>query len=308
MGAPRRPSLDLLRGFVAVGRRMSITLAAKDLFLTQSALSRQVQALEEQLGAPLFARGYRAISFTAEGERLYRAAAPALRQLDEALDELTLRHASRPVTVSTTIGFTVLWLMPRLAAFQAAHPHVDLRVSAHNTVMDLRGAGIDLAIRYAPAGNVPPDATQLFPETVVPVASPALGLAALEAPGAFEGTALLEFEEPRYPWLQWQHWLDAQGWTDARPRAMLHFNQYDLVIQAALAGQGVALGRRALLAPLLESGQLVALAPATGGDAGGYGYWLLGADRTPRPEVETVRAWILDEAARQQATEDHDDA
>jgi len=142
------------------------------------------------------------------------------------------------------------------------------------------GSGIDLAIRYASARHVPPGSPRLFDEVVVPVASPSLGVDALRSPRALSGLTLLEFEE-RYPWLQWGHWLESRGWQSARPRGTLQFNQYDLVIQAALAGQGVA------------------LAPPRRGETQGYAYWLVRAPGTARPEVERVADWITREAARQ---------
>ena len=301
MAVPGLPSLDLLRGFVAVGRRMSITLAARDLFLTQSAVSRQIHALEAQVGVPLFTRGHRSIAFTPEGERLFRSADAAIRQLHDAVGELATQRRARPVTLSTTIGFTALWLMPRLGRFQREHPDVDVRVSAHNAVMDLRGSGIDLAIRYASGRHVPPDSPRLFEEVVVPVASPSLGVGGLRSPRALSGLTLLEFEE-RYPWLQWGHWLESRGWQSARPRGTLQFNQYDLVIQAALAGQGVALGRRELIRPMLDDGRLVALAPPRRGEARGYAYWLVRASGAVRPEVDRVVAWIEREARSRPGT------
>lgn len=291
----RLPSLDLIRGFVAVGRRMSITRAARDLHLTQSAVSRQVRALEAQLGTRLLTRGYRSIAFTPEGERLFRVADAALDQLQDVVAELRGAGRVKPVTVSAAIGFTGLWLLPRLSRFQALHPDVDVRVSAHNRVMDLRHDGVDLAIRYTSAGRAPPGARRLFDEVVVPVASPALCVTAMSR-RALPTLSLLEFDDPRYPWLHWRPWLAAVGWKDAKPRAFLQFNQYDMVIQAALAGQGVALGRRGLIGPLLEQGQLVALAAPRAGDVAGYGYWLLQAEDAPRGEVAQVADWIVAEA------------
>lgn len=295
--AARLPSLDLVRGFVAVGRRMSITLAARDLHLTQSAVSRQVHALEAQLGTRLLVRGHRAIAFTPDGERLFRSADPAVRQLHDVLGELGSRGRVRPVTVSAAIGFTGLWLLPRLRHFQALHPDVDVRVAAHNRVVDLRNDGIDLAIRYTSTERVPPGARLLFPESVVPVASPSLRIRSLDPERVLRGQTLLEFDDARYPWLQWRPWLAANGREAEKPRAFLHFNQYDLVIQAALAGQGVALGRRSLIASLLEDGRLVELAAPVVPDVGGYGFWLLQAEASPRPEVIDVARWIVREAA-----------
>ena len=118
----RLAPLDLIRGFVAVGRRMSITLAAQDLCLTQSALSRQVRALEDWLGFVLFQRGYRSISFTPEGERLFRTADAAVQQLQEVFEVLGHAQEGLPVTITASIGVTGLWLLPRINGFQRRYP------------------------------------------------------------------------------------------------------------------------------------------------------------------------------------------
>lgn len=299
MGMPlplvQLPSLDLVRGFVAVGRRMSITLAAEDLCLTQSAVSRQVHALESLLGVKLLTRGYRAIAFTPEGERLFRAADAAVGQLQGLLGELRTTGALRPVTLSASIGFTGLWLLPRLARFQQQHPGVDLRVSANNRIADLRNEGIDLAVRYIPPASAPEGARWLFGESMAPVAHPSLGFKALRSAAAVGRLHLLDFDNPQHPWLRWGDWLAAQGWAAAKPRSVLHFNQYDQVIQAALAGQGVALGRLELIRPLLDEGRLVVL--ATPGDAARttHGYWLVQAEADAREDVRRVVDWIAGE-------------
>src|ERR1700728_3649877 len=124
----RLAPLDLIRGFVAVGRRMSITLAAQDLCLTQSALSRQVRALEDWLGFVLFQRGYRSIFFTPEGERLFRPADAAVQQLQEVFEVLGHAQEGLPVTITASIGVTGLWLLPRINGFQRRYPNVDLRL------------------------------------------------------------------------------------------------------------------------------------------------------------------------------------
>jgi DNA-binding transcriptional LysR family regulator len=292
----RLPPLDLLRGFVAVGRRMSITLAAHDLCLTQSAVSRQVNALEERLGVKLLVRGYRSIAFTPEGERLFRSADGALQQLQDVAGEMQARGAARPVMLSASIGVTGLWLLPRLSRLQALHPGLDLRVSASNRVADLRHEGIDLAIRYTTPSSAPAGAVRLFGESIAPVAHPALGREAWRSARAIARVALLEFEDPAHPWLQWGDWLAARGWGSARPRGVLHFNQYDQVIQAALAGQGVALGRLELIRPLLEDGRLVTLAPSQPRGETEHAYWLVRASEHPREEVRRVADWLCAEA------------
>src|SRR5205085_3279704 len=123
-------------GFVAVGRRMSITQAADDLCVTQSAMSKQVRALEEALGVRLLERGYRSVSFTEEGLRLFRSANASVQQLQDVFAQLTAA-GKRPVTVTTSTGVAGLWLLPRLGEFQRHYPDVDVRVAATNTILDL---------------------------------------------------------------------------------------------------------------------------------------------------------------------------
>lgn len=290
------PYLDLLRGFVAVGRRMSITLAAGDLCLTQSAVSRQVRALEEAMGVKLLVRGHRSIAFTAEGERLFRSADSALQQLQDVVGLIAGEHERRPVTVTASIGVSGLWLLPRLGRFQLAHPAIDVRVAANNRLVDLKADGVDLAIRYCATDNAPPGAVRLFGETLIPVAS-----GALLADGALRaedvaGNFLLEYDEPGRPWLCWADWLAACGWEQVKPRGLLRFNQYDQVIQAAVAGQGIALGRMELLGPWFDDGRLVTLAPPAGVAHAEYAYWLIQGETAPRPEVAAVIDWIRAEA------------
>lgn len=292
----RLPSLDLIRGFVAVGRRMSITLASQDLCLTQSAVSRQVNTLEEQLGVKLLVRGHRSIAFTAEGERLFRSADGAVQQLQDVLGEIQSNGVHRPVTLSASIGVTGLWLLPRLSRFQKLHPDMDLRVSSNNRVADLRHDGIDLAIRYTTPAQSPPGATRLFGESIAPVAHPSLGLKSLRTPQALAKLSLLELDHPSHPLLQWADWFHAQGWTQTQPRGVLRFNQYDQVIQAALDGRGIALGRLELIQPLLDEGRLVLLAPVKHGSETTHAYWLVRAHDNPRQDVRRVADWIEAEA------------
>lgn len=300
MGMPtplvRLPSLDLIRGFVAVGRRMSITLASQDLCLTQSAVSRQINALEEHLGVKLLVRGHRSIAFTPEGERLFRSADGAVQQLQDVLGEISTRGTPRPVTLSAPIGLTGLWLLPRLARLQHLHPSLDLRVSANNRMVDLRNDGIDLAIRYT-ARSAPPDgAVELFGETLAPVFHRSLNVDGIRSAQGFATLNLLEYDDPQHPWLQWRGWLASMGWPDAKPKSILRFNQYDQVIQAALAGQGIALGRLELIQPLLDDGQLILASLPTSSRESSHGYWLLQAERHPREDVRRVAAWIEAEA------------
>lgn len=289
-------SLDLLRGFVAVGRRMSITLAAQDLFLTQSAVSRQIHTLEESLGVALFRRGHRTISFTPEGERLFRSADSVMQQLQDAFGTLNDSLRQRPVTLTSGIGFVGLWLLPRLGNFQSRHPEIEVRLSANNDVIDLRKDGLDVAIRYCAEMAMPAGAVRLFSETIAPVAQPALGFSRLSA-DAISQSALLEFDGHYRPWWSWQAWLESQGWANVKPKAILRFNQYDQMIHAAIAGQGIALGRMELITHLVSDGRLMQLSTDHPGPASTHVFCLIQADPQPRRETQLVIDWILEEAA-----------
>jgi len=295
----RLPSLDLLRGFVAVARRLSVTQAAGDLFLTQSAVSRQIRALEDHLGLPLFVRRHRALALTADGDRLFRLADAWLTQLGAQIDTLRQRTGLPPVTLTATIGAVSLWLLPRLGEFQAAHPGVDVRVSAGNRLVDLEREGIDLALRYGPAASQPAGALRLFDEQMIPVASPALGLRPVLEDNDLTTLTLLEYDEASRPWLNWADWLAALGLVgaQAKPRTRLAFNQYDQVVFAALAGHGLALGRAPLVAAMLADGRLVALRTCSQPLQPDFAYWLIsrqGADTASRQQLV---AWLGDEAA-----------
>ncbi|WP_042882929.1 LysR substrate-binding domain-containing protein [Cupriavidus necator] len=288
--------LDLLKGFVAVGRRMSITQAADDLCLTQSAVSRQIHALEEQLKVPLFVRKHRGVAFTAEGERLFRSADSALQQLQDVVAEVRRNEGQRSVTVTASIGVTGLWLLPRLGNLQKTHPHLDVRLSASNRISDLRAEGIDLAVRYCRDAAAPPDAVRLFGENIAPVAHPSLVAEVDQHDDALLQLPLLEFDDPR-PWLQWRSWLEPRGYRQASQHGMLRFNQYDQVIHAALAGQGVALGRLELVRPLIDDGHLVIVPTALQAPPSPNAYWLIHASAHPRDDVKRVAEWICREAA-----------
>jgi len=288
------PPLELFRGFVAVGRALNVTAAARELAITQPALSRQIHALEHALGCALFVRRHRSVELTPEGTRLFRTADAWLDQLGEAIEALRPVDPSS-VAVTSSTGFAALWLLPRLGELQATHPDVDLRVVASNRVLDLEREAIDLAVRYCPTQDAPSGAVRLFGEALLPVSSVPLDL---DDPGQQGKAVLLDFDDPTHPLLHWAQWLKASGASQPRPTRVLRFTQYEQAIHAALAGHGVALGRLALVRSFLDSGQLV---PATRRRPLpiDYGYWLVSRSRPLGRNAGKVRSWILSRASEE---------
>jgi DNA-binding transcriptional LysR family regulator len=254
------PSLDLLKGFEAAARHLSFTKAGEELFLTQSAISRQVQALEAQLGVQLFQRRIRALLLTDEGQRYFKAVREALDDLRAATLSVRAGEASAALTVATTVSFASLWLVPRLARFQSRHPGTQVRLVADNRIQDLERDRIDVAVRYCPPAMAGPGAVRLFGVRVLPVTSPEVCRAArLKQPEDLARCVLLEYDDAeRAPWLTWRVWFETLRVPMPTPAGMVRFSQPDQVIHAAVAGQGVALGSVPLANELLRSGRLVA--------------------------------------------------
>jgi DNA-binding transcriptional LysR family regulator len=297
----RLPPLDLLRGFEVAARHLSFTRAADELSLTQSAVSRQIKALEDHLGAALFKRRHRALLLTDAGQLLLRAVSDALRRIAEATEQL--RAPSRTLTVSTTISFASLWLVPRLASFRRAHPEADIRIDANNRLVDLERDGIEVAIRYAPPSLVPADAIRLFGEEVMPVASPALlRRQPLTTAADLANHVLLHYERPDggAPWLSWPAWFEVVGAAPIQPRGALHLTQYDQVIQAAVDGQGVAIATTPLVKHLIREGKLVAPLKQRAASARAY-YAVVTAQAARQPEVAAFVQWLIAQANEDEA-------
>jgi DNA-binding transcriptional LysR family regulator len=295
------PSLDLLRGFEAAARHLSFTRAAEELHLTQSAMSRQVKALEEALGTALFQRRHRALLLTEAGQSLHRTVADVLRTLREATAKLAAGGPDRSIAVATTISFASLWLVPRLRALQAAQPDVDVRVSAKNALVDLDRERIDLAIRYCTRERAGAAALRLFGERIVPVASPALVPKPLAAPSDLARHPLLHYEDLDYdfPWMSWETWFETFGVTPPAARG-LRLSNYEQIVQAAIDGEGIALGRVPLVTGWIRSGRLrPVLGPKYATAASKRAFWLVVAERSRhRPEVARFSAWVQGEARR----------
>lgn len=303
----RRPiQLVSLRGFEAAARRLSFTLAADELALTQSSISRQISALERQLGKPLFVRRTRALELTPVGARLHAVVSPALAAIDRCVDEIRGVGLTPRVSLSTYASFASLWLVPRLAAFQRAHPQIEIRIDASDRQIDLRAEGIDVAVRRCLPQHVAglANVTQLCEELVTPALSPRLlerHGKAMRGPQDLLQLPLIDMNEewPAARASSWPRWFAHARVSAPAPTAgRLTFSFIDQAVQAAVRGQGAVMGRSPLLEDSIANGQLVAPFPGLR-MATGYRYYLLvHPGRAGAPEVAAFARWLVEEFAR----------
>ena len=294
----RLPQLGFIQGFEAAARNLSFTKAAAELFITQSAVSRQVKALEDHLGVTLFERRQRVLALTESGHALYRVATDVLERLQAATDQLRASGRSRQLSLTTTTGFASLWLIPRLQRFTRLYPDVDVRISATTTVINLERSLVDLAIRYCRPEDVPERAIRLFGEEVVVVSGRSLlhdRSRPLKRPHDLKHHVLLHFDYAGAQFLDWGTWLTSLGIGDLRSAGALHFSQYEQMIQAAISGQGVALGRQPLVNDLTQSGALVT--PFRKAVVGSRAYFIIESEHgAAKPHVRQFAAWLMEEA------------
>jgi DNA-binding transcriptional LysR family regulator len=296
------PSLDLLVGFEAAARHLSFTKAGEELFLTQSAVSRQIKELEEQLGVELFQRRHRALALTSAGKSFYASAAQVLTTMRAATEQLRTQAGKKGLSVTTTSSFAALWLIPRLAGFTRTHPGVDVRIMAETRVQDLDRDGLDVAVRHGPASLAGSDAVRLMGERVFPVCSPKLvkdKSKPLREPQDLRYHCLLQYDDPegRHPWLHWKTWLEVERIADLRPAGTLSFSGYEQIIPAAIAGHGVALGRSPLVKDLIASGELAVPFKSSADPARAY-YAIVSRAAEGRREVAEFVSWLKQEAAK----------
>lgn len=301
MDTDPRFSLHLVRGFWAAARHLSFTRAAAELFVTQSAVSREVKKLEEQLGQPLFLRVNRSLQLTQAGEELYRAVDEALALIDAAARRLA--RSEQTLAVTTSIPLASLWLVPRLPRFTQRHSGVDVRIAANNDIVDLAKARVDIAIRYGHGGKSSFSGEPLVDYNTFPVCSPALmqdPKRPLRTVTDLAHHVLLEFETTvdGRPWYDWDQWFNAMKITKFKPAGRLRFSHYDQVVEAALAGSGVAIGKRPHLNSKLQDDTLRApFGPEMVASLGGF-YLVIADTARGRPDVDAFIRWLRSEVRR----------
>lgn len=300
------PPLNSLRAFEAAARLKSFKRAADELGVTPAAISHQVKALEEFLGVELFRRRARGLEITP----IARDVQPLLREgfesLQLAVDRIAATRGKRSLTVSVTPSFASMWLVPRLEAFDTAHPGIDILIDATNNLADFDRDPVDVAVRYG-AGNYPGlYVRRLSGDVQFPVCSPELidDDYPLRVPEDLRHHTLLHFAEddPDDIWPSWRMWLRAAGVEGIDPDKGPRFRQEDMVIKAAIDGQGVALANELLVADEIAEGWLVRPFEQTVSAPDRFGFYFVCREvDVERPAVKAFHDWMFDEMARSEA-------
>ena len=289
----RIPSLSALRAFEAAARLRSFKQAADELAVTATAVSHRIRSLEQELGCRLFVRKTRAVDLTPEGRSLYSAVREGFDTIASGVERL--RQRARPlVKLSTTPAFAAKWLVPRLAGFQSRHPNIDVHVHASNRPVDLNAGTIDIAIRYGQGRYEGMKSTLLLQDRFAPVASPTLNVASA---ADLSSRTLIHFdwEQPLPVDLTWAAWARAAQLPELNTEAGIRYSDESHAIQAAVAGQGVALLSLVLIEQELKQRVLEArLEPVLEGLA----YYIVRPERATHDSASAiVEAWLIEQAS-----------
>ena len=292
------PPLKALRAFEVAARQGSFARAAEELSVTPAAVSHQVKRLEEYLGVRLFRRLARGLALTAPGERMLPDVSGAFQRLGSAADAVRDSAAGRIVTVSIAPSLASRWLVPRIQDFREQYPGFELRVDARDQLVDLRRDDVDVALRYGPGGYEELHVEELPDQSVFPVCSPALLERGplLETPADLCAHTLLHVEWRHTTRLvpDWRSWLDAVGAPQVDTETGPRFSQQSITLDAAVAGQGVALANEMLVAGDLEAGRLVR--PLVESTPQEFRYFLVCLpEAVTTPRVRALREWVFSE-------------
>jgi len=298
--AGKLPSLNALRTFTVVGRQLNLASAARELFVTPSALSHQIRGLEEQLGLKLFTRSRSGLTLTASGQELLPAMTSAFEQMSTAINDLT-KKTSRPdvLTVSMLSTFAMRWFIPRLFRFKERYPDIEVRISTSIELVDFEREDIDCAIRSGQGEWPGTHAIRLFAERFTPVCSPKLAHAdmPLTTPEDLARHTLLHAKlRPD----DWRIWLKAARLDHLTPAHEQTFETRNFVIAAAIRGLGVAIMDPVLVDEELKDHRLIQPFPQTLATESAY-YFVRPDSHDEKPAVALFRQWLTCEASSMQA-------
>jgi len=289
----RLPSLNGLRAFEAAARHLSFTQAAAELNVTQTAISHQIKRLEEELGVRLFVRQNRALTLTPQAVDYLPGIRAAFNDLRLATDRLLRRDDDHVLTVSTLASLAAKWLLPRLSAFQEAHPGIDVRITTSANLVDFQRDDVDVAIRYGRGQWAGLRADWLMADELFPVCSPELlkGGKPLKCPEDLRDHVLLH--TTNFNSDDWRLWLTAAGLpADFSRQPGVTFDLVFMTVQAAIDGLGVAMGRSAYVEDDIAKGRLVVPFKITLPTDAGF-YLVSPAGRSDPPKLSAFRQWLI---------------
>ena len=291
------PSAGNLIVFEAAGRQLSFTRAAQELGMTQAAVSYAIRALETQLGAPLFHRAHRAVSLTEAGRRFHADVSLGLSHIRKSAEDIRARGRANSVTLAASTAFASLWMLPRLHRLRDDLPDIDLRIQTADRDLDIRNEPIELGVRGGRPEDWPDyESALIAPEVIEAVASAAY----LQKHGVPESVAhltqhrLIHLEEPFRNACDWQQWFLSAGVNGTTANRGLAINDYVLVIQAVMEGQGVALSWRHLTERLVQSGLLQKVTDHRL-ETGAAFHVIWPKARALSPQAEMVLNWLTKE-------------
>ena len=294
------PPLNSLRAFEAVGRYLSFSKAADELNVTPGAISQQVRGLEDFLEIKLFKRRNRSIVLTDSGQVFLPLLSDGFAGISAAVESVRRSQGDEPLTISAAPSFTAKWLIPRLCKFQALHPEIDVRIDASSRLVDFAREDIDVGIRFGTGEVEGLDSIYLFSFDLIPVCSPDLmheGKAVHDLSDIRHHTLLHSQDtdfDPSFP--DWAMWLATAGVDDVDASRGMFFSQGEMVIEAAIEGQGIALGASVMVAGAIESGRLVQ--PFETRLPVRLSFHLITTrQKWGNPKISAFRRWILDESA-----------
>ena len=296
----RLPPLKSLQAFEAAGRHLSFTEAAQELNVTPGAISQQIRLLEEFLEIKLFKRMNRVIVLTDAGQLFLPTISAGFEQFSEAVSLLQRTRSDGPLTITSAPSFVSKWLIPRLARFKALHPHIDVRIDTSHRLVDFKHEDIDVGIRFGNGVYPELDTVFLFSFDLIPVCSPELMSQGngLKKISDLKNFTLLHsnYDELDSGLPDWAMWLKVVDAEDVDSNHGIYFNQSDLLFQAAMDGQGVALVASVMADPEIAAGNLIQ--PFTARLPVKMSYHLVTSPHKARiAKVAAFREWLLAESA-----------
>lgn len=295
MARRRIPPLNALYAFESVAEHGSISAAARARGVAQPSISRHIAVLEDWLSVSLLDRQANSVALTADGEELSRTLRDAFDQIELTVRRLQERHAA-PVVLGCSSAIAYLWLFPLLPSLREHYPEADLSLFSSENYADFDRSAVDLSIRFGSVTRFPSHAICLIPERAFPVMSPELakerGLHARSTPADYRTDDLLHHTRGTYGWLNWPAYYEARGHSFRDFDTISSYNNYSLLIDRALAGEGIVMGHAGPIDQFLSSGRLVQVGAPV--EREGFGFFLLeGGDKIAKPATPQIRDWLI---------------